>query len=207
MIELLGRGTSSNVQKVEWALRHLGLAYHRQDVGGSFGGTTAEAYVARNPTGLIPTLIDGPVAVWESNAILRYLANRYGPSPLYPTDPVARAAVDQWLDWQATAFANAQRPVFWTLIRTPPDRRDAAVLADGVAQENRMVQILDRALSDDRPWLCGPDMTLADIACGPLTYRHFNLDFVRTDTPHARAWYERMTGDAAFRDVVMIDIV
>ena len=102
MIKVLGRLTSSNVQKVLWTLDEIGLDYERTDLGGAFGGLNEPDYRAMNPNGVIPTVIDGDTVLWESNAIVRYLAARYDDGGLWPTDPAERALTDRWMDWQQT---------------------------------------------------------------------------------------------------------
>src|SRR5262249_2214398 len=100
-----GRRSSINVQKVLWALGELGIAFERESIGGSFGGNDTPAYRAMNPNGLVPVLRDGDVVMFESNAIVRYLATRYGTGTLLPTEPRALAAAEQWMEWTATTLA------------------------------------------------------------------------------------------------------
>src|SRR5436190_6487621 len=97
-MQLLGRATSGNVQKVIFMLEELGLPYERKDYGNQFGNTTTPEYAAMNPLQKVPTLVDGDTVVWQSNTILRYLANKTG-STLYPADPAQRSHVDRWMDW------------------------------------------------------------------------------------------------------------
>ena len=94
-ITLWGRLSSCKVQKAVWVLEELALAYRRIDAGGDFGGLDDPAFRAMNPHGRVPTLRDGDQVVWESDAIIRYLAARYGKDILWPTDPEERARVDQ----------------------------------------------------------------------------------------------------------------
>jgi glutathione S-transferase len=90
-----GRNTSSNVMKVLWALGELGLEFERIDVGGAFGKTDTPEYRAMNPTGLVPTLQEDDFTLWESNAIVRYLAEVHAPgSTLWPSEAHARANID-----------------------------------------------------------------------------------------------------------------
>ena len=115
-----GRATSSNVMKVLWGLGELGLPFERVDVGGAFGKTDTAEYRAMNPTGLVPTLQEGSFTLWESNAILRYLAQAHGSdSPLWPADARARANIDHWMDAQQTVLNRPMSAVFWGLVRTP----------------------------------------------------------------------------------------
>lgn len=135
MLTIWGRANSVNVQKVLWCCEELGLAYDRIDAGLQFGRNTEPDYLAMNPTGRVPTLVDGDFVLWESNAIIRYLAMQYGPtSKLYPAEPKVRASADRWLDWSLSTLQPAERPVFWGYIRTNPADRDMAQLAAAAAK-------------------------------------------------------------------------
>ena len=110
MLKILGRNNSSNVQKVIWACEELGLQYTREDVGGPFGGNNEPEYLAINPNGLVPTIVDENLVLWESNAIVRYLSNKHRPNLLLPEDPAEHATADQWMDWQQTTVGPAMVP-------------------------------------------------------------------------------------------------
>src|SRR3954464_13703053 len=118
-LPIWGRANSVNVQKVLWCLHELDLAYDRIDAGMECGKTNAPAYLARDPNGRVPTLVDGDFVLWESNSVMRYLCLAYGRhSPIYPQSPQARAGVDRWLDWTLSTLQPVDRPVFWALVRT-----------------------------------------------------------------------------------------
>src|ERR1700709_2487815 len=135
-LTIWGRANSVNVQKVLWCLRELGLPYQRIDAGMAFGQNDKPEYLAMNPNGRVPTLVDGDYVLWESNSIMRYLNLAYGKeSPIYPQAPKARAGVDRWLDWTLSTLQLVDRPVFWALGRTPPAPRDmAAIQKDAAAR-------------------------------------------------------------------------
>ena len=95
MRTLWGRASSSNVMKVVWLMEELGLPFRRVDCGGPFGGTDSAEYRAMNPTGLVPVLQEDGFTLWESNAILRYLAGQAPASPIWPSDARARADADR----------------------------------------------------------------------------------------------------------------
>src|SRR5215212_444671 len=125
MIRIWGRNTSVNVQKVMWALGELGVPHERIDVGGPFGKNNEPPYLAMNPNGVVPTLEeDDGYTLWESNSIVRYLGGRYGAGKLEPSDPKIRARAQSWMDWQLSIAGPAIFPVFWGLVRTPPEKRD-----------------------------------------------------------------------------------
>ena len=202
MLTIWGRLNSHNVKKVVWFADEIALPYVRHDVGGRFG--MDDAYVAKNPNRLIPTIEDGDLVLWESNAILRYLASRYGSADLWPTDPAARALADRWMDWQF-AFADAQRDAFLALVRRSPEERDADALARSARQAGAAMQILDRALAE-QPWLSGKGFGVADVPMGVYAHTFFTLDMERPDVPHVRGWYDRLRERPAYAQSVMIPL-
>jgi glutathione S-transferase len=109
MLRIWGRLSSINVQKVVWCADELGLPYERTEAGGSFGVVGTPEYLAMNPNGLVPVIDDGGFVLWESNAIVRYLAARHGDGWLWPTDLQLRAEADRWMDWQNFTFWPAMR--------------------------------------------------------------------------------------------------
>ncbi len=204
MRRILGRANSSNVMKVVWLLEELGLEYQREDFGGAFGKTDAAEYRAMNPNGLVPTLVEGDYVLWESNAILRYLASAHaGDHPIWPPDLQARGSIDRWMDWQQTVLGPPMGVVFWGLIRTAPELRDQAAIAAAGAKLERVYGILESILQG-QPYVAGPEFTLADIAIGPQVHRWFNFDMERPEMPALRGWYERMLSRPAYaRHVAM----
>jgi glutathione S-transferase len=198
-LTIWGRVNSVNVQKVLWCLAELDLAYRRIDAGMAFGRNDQPAYLAMNPNGRIPTLVDGDFVLWESNSIMRYLLLAYGAqSPLYPQAPKLRASVDRWLDWTLSTLQPAERPVFWGLVRTPIEARDMVALqkdADAAAVEWRIV---DTELSA-RSYIAADHFTLADIALGAFARRWFGVEGV--DKPrlaHLERWYALISSRAGF---------
>ena len=192
MLRLWGRANSSNVMKVIWLLEELKLPYERLDVGGKFGKTDTPEYRAMNPNGLVPTLQEDGFTLWESNAILRYLCSANAPdSPLWPRDPRARANVDRWMDFQQTALNAPQGVVFVGLVRTPAEKRDTAAIAAAAREAARIWSIVDAELAR-HPFVAGDHLTLADMCYGPHIHRWFSFAIERPETPHLRAWYERL---------------
>ena len=169
-ITLWGRISSANVQKVRWALAELGLAYEHIPVGGKHGGNREPAYLALNPNGLVPTLRDGDLVVWESHAILRYLAATYGAGSLWPESPSARAVADQWTDWTATTFQPAWIAAFWQVVRTPKEQHNPAAIAKSLAETERCLSIMEGRLAQTL-YLGGDRLTYADLAAGVAMFR------------------------------------
>lgn len=200
MLKIWGRANSINVQKVLWIADEIGIPYTRVDIGGPFGGNREPAYLAMNPNGLVPTIEDDGLVLWESNSITRYLAASRN-SPLIPADPKARAEAEHWMDWQLTSLGG-MTPIFWGLIRTPPEKRDMAAIETARKQMADVWAILDRHLKD-RAFVAGDAFTVGDIPVGCMAYRWFNLAIERPEAPHLRAWYERLTTRAPYRKHVM----
>lgn len=205
MLTIWGRNNSINVQKAMWTVGELGLAHERIDAGGAFGGVDTPDYLAKNPNARVPTLVDGDFIVWESNAIVRYLAAQYGAGGLWPEDPAVRAVADQWMDWQQTMLLPDLTVVFLGLIRTPPEERDAAAIAAAVTALGPLWQRLDQHLAD-RDYLLGGGFTMGDIPVGAACYRYHELDIERPALPNIEAWYARLRDRSAFREHVMIPV-
>lgn len=199
MIKLLGRLSSSNVQKVVWLLDVLGLQYEQEDVGGTFGGTRTEAYLALNPNATVPTVITDEGALWESNTILRYLAGRHSAAHLYPVAPMARAKVDQWLDWQLGSLAPAFRPVYVGLVR---EQKPLAELGTHHQALGVLFAMLDAQLGR-QTHIAQEHFTLADIAIGSLVHRWYALGLANEQTANLRRYYDHLCGDALFAKHVL----
>ena len=198
MIKILGRKNSSNVQKVMWAIGELGLAHERVDIGGPFGGNKDAAYLALNPNGLIPTMQDGDLTLWESNAIVRYLAATHGAGKLQPASAKAVAQCNQWMDWQLTVVAPAITPAFLGLIRTPPEKRDNAAIAASQAKTVEAMGMLDAQLGRGA-YVVGDSFSMADIPLGIMAYRYWQLVPQHPAHPNLRRWYQSLEQREPFR--------
>lgn len=203
MLKIWGRANSVNVQKVLWCCDELNLPFERIDAGLQFGRVNDPDYRELNPNGQIPTLVDGTFVLWESNSVLRYLAMQYGASSsLYPAEPKLRASVDRWLDWSLSTLAPAERPVFLTLVRTPPEQRDMEALAANVKTLIARWKIIDGHLQG-RFHLEGDRFTIADIVLGAFAKRWFGVEGIdRPPMPNLERWYQRLTQRAAFRKYI-----
>lgn len=206
MLTIWGRLNSHNVKKVAWLAAEIGLPHRRVDMGGSFGFT--DDYLAMNPNRLIPTISveggeDDGLVLWESNAILRYLADRHAPQ-LWPRGLAQRARADRWMDWQFQ-FAEAQRPVFVNLVRRAPEQRQAGEIAAGAAAAGRMMAILEGELSR-QPWLGGADFGVADVPMGVYAHSFFALPIERPALPALEDWYGRLRERPGYAESVMIPL-
>ncbi|PMS14950.1 glutathione S-transferase [Trinickia dabaoshanensis] len=203
MLKIWGRANSVNVQKLLWCCDELGLPFERVDAGLQFGRVNDPDYRELNPNGQIPTLVDGTFVLWESNSILRYLAMQYGASSaLYPSDPKLRASIDRWLDWSLSSLVPAERPVFLTLVRTPPEQRDMEALAANMKTLVARWKVLDGHLQG-RFHPEGDRFTIADIVLGAFAKRWFGLEGIeRPPMPSLERWYQRLTQRAAFKKYI-----
>jgi glutathione S-transferase len=187
MLKIWGRNTSSNVQKVMWAVGEMKLPVERLDIGGPFGKNRDPAYLAMNPNGLVPTLEeeDG-FTLWESNSILRYLAAKHK-SSLEPADLRVRAIAQKWMDWQLTVAQSAILPVFMGLVRTPPEKRDMRVIEDVNAKLIEVMKILDAQFAKTE-FVAG-DFSYGDIPIGIVGHRFMSLVVERPKMPGIERWY------------------
>jgi glutathione S-transferase len=188
-----GRTNSVNVQKVLWCLAELDLTYERIDAGLHFGRNHEPDYLAMNPNARVPTMVDGDYVLWESNSVMRYLCMAYGKgTPIYPTEPKRRAAVDRWLDWTLSTVQPVDRPVFWALVRTPPAERDMANIQKDADAEALVWRIADHHLSTRR-FIEGDDFTVADIALGAYARRWLGVEGItRPSQPHLERWLKEL---------------
>jgi glutathione S-transferase len=204
MLKVWGRRSSANVQKVLWLVGELGLPHQHIPAGGDFGGLDDPALWAMNPHGKAPVIQDGEAVVWESHAILRYLAATHGADRFSLAEPAARASVDGWMDWGQTALQPAfLGGVFWGFYRTPEAQRDEAAIAKALDQTVRCLTVIDRQLTD-RQFIAGDALSLADIAIGTHLYRYFELEIPRPSLPRLEAWYDRLRDRPAYREHVMV---
>jgi glutathione S-transferase len=199
MLKMWGRNTSSNVQKAMWAVGELKLPCERIDVGGAYGKTKEPFYLAMNPNSLVPTLEeeDG-FSLWESNSVVRYLAGKHG-GTLEPKDAKTRAKAQQWMDWQLSVMGPAITPVFWGLIRTPPEKRDPAAIDAGKEKTTAAAKILDEQLGKTR-FVAGEDFSYGDIPVGVMTRRYMELVPERPKLANLERWYGEIAKRPPFQE-------
>jgi glutathione S-transferase len=202
-LTIWGRANSVNVQKVLWCLRELDLGFQRIDAGMAFGRNRDADYLAMNPNGRVPTLVDGDFVLWESNSIMRYLALAYRDgSSLYPKNPKRRASVDRWLDWTLSTLQPVDRPVFWALVRTPIEQRDMAAIQKDADAEAIEWRIVDAHLANRR-FIEGDDFTIADIALGAYARRWLGVEGITKPTfPHLERWFAQFADRAGFAEFI-----
>jgi glutathione S-transferase len=205
MLTIHGRINSINVQKVVLACEELKLPYVRHDAGGAFGIVQTPEYKAMNPNSLVPVLIDGDLVLWESNAIVRYLAAKYGEGALWPKDPGQRALSDRWMDWHSIGFYPKMHQAFWGLVRTPPEQRDHAAIEASIAATEPALDILEAELAG-KTFLCGDQVTIGDIALLPGIFRWLHMPVTRKPRPVAEAWTARLSGRPGYGNALKLPI-
>ncbi|MDF1872749.1 MAG: glutathione S-transferase family protein [Vannielia sp.] len=205
MLQIWGRKSSSNVQALMWCVGELGLVYERHDAGHIYGITDTDEFAQMNPNRTVPVLSDGEeTPLWETGAILRYLANVYGRGPFWPEHPKQRAQVDKWAEWSKINIALCfTGPVFWRVVRTPKPQQDPSAIADAVQNLEAKLLIAERQLQNNE-WLCGADFTLADIQFGHVLYRYFDIEIQRRDFPSLKRYFETLMARDAYCEHVAI---
>ena len=205
MLKIWGRTNSVNVKKALWCADELGLKYERVDAGMQFGVTKTPEYMNMNPNSLVPTIEDDGLILWESHTIVRYLSARHSMGKLCPSDLKARADVERWMDWAFT-FQRAMRDVFWGLIRTPPEKRDAKAIEEGRVASNKLAtEVLERSLQGKK-YVGGDTFTMGDIPIGCEIQRWMRCPIERPKLPNIEAWFERLRERPAFRKNVDIPL-
>jgi len=199
MLKILGKPVSINVRKVLWLCEELALPCELEAWGAGYRDTHVPEFMALNPNALVPVVVDGDAVLWESNTICRYLAAKHGREDLLPRDALARARVEQWMDWQAGELNNSWRYAFMGLVRGSDAHRDAAAIAASVAAWNRHMAILEGQLAKSGDFVAGATFTLADIVLGLSVNRWFMTPITRPELPHVQAYYDRLATRAGFR--------
>lgn len=202
-LTVYGRASSSNVQALMWGAAEMGVEVDRLDYGENFARLDTPEFLALNPHGRIPVLqLPDGRALFETGAILRFLAGKRG-GAFWPAEPVARAQVDMWAEWAKRSVAEAfTGPIFWRVVRTPAARRDASAIRAAVATLEHELATAEPRLAEG--FLCGDELTLADIQFGHVLYRYFDIDIDRRDLPNLRGYCDRLATRPAFRDHVML---
>ena len=201
-IVLYDNPASSNAMKVRFLLAELGLEYERRNV--SLKRPRPDWYVARYPFGTIPFLEDGDLELGESNAILRYLANREGRTDLYPAEPGARAAVDWALDAWSTQFRSAFFPAESIgLMHVDIDvgggraeDADQEKLAEAIAAVRPKLDVMERFVASNGTVV--GSFTIADIAFAPVLWRWYRLPLSFDPWPKVALLRDTVTARPAF---------
>lgn len=203
MIQFHGRATSDNVQKARWMLAETGQPFVHIERGGRFGGLDDPEFLKLNPHGKVPVLRDGNTIVWESNAIVRYLAARYSAGAMWPQDPADRAQADQWMEWAQTRLYPDSNRLFWLMVRTPEADQDQIKISTTLDRLNGYYALLEQQLAG-RDYVAGDQLTIADIPTGATLFRYFEMAIDRPPLPNIESWYARLCTRKAYQTSVMI---
>ena len=195
MLKLLGRKTSGNVQKILFALEEIGAEYTREDYGRQFENTRTQAYLSINPTAKVPTLVDGDLAIWESNTILRYLAATRAPE-LTGETPGEATQVERWMDFLLAAVNPGYLAAFKGSKLDPRER--PAAFDSQITDLHAQMNILNSHL-EGRDYVALDRLTIADVALAPIMARCLNFPLERPEMPGLEAWRWRMAERPAFK--------
>lgn len=197
MITVYGRADSTNVQKVLWLFDELGIAFERIDRGGKFGGLDDPDYLAMNPNARIPTVVDGDLVMWESNAILRHYAREHPEAGLFPASPAEMLRADMMLDWNTTTLWSALRPAYWgTRVEGRPQSDED--IAASIALTRATLGTFDGLMSG-ADHAAGEAFTIADIPLAITLNRWLAMGFDLAAHPAAAAWNERVSARPAYQ--------
>lgn len=181
----------------------LNLPHRHIELGGRFGGLETAEFRALNPHQQVPVLQDGELVIWESHAIVRYLAAKYGTTTLWNELPEKRSYSDRWIDWAATRLQPDFMALFWGYYRTPEPTRDKTAIELAIQKCAQDYRLLNSHLVG-RDFLCGESLTLADIPAGATLYRYLTMGIEVARPPHVIAWYDRLCETEEYRKQIMI---
>lgn len=184
-----------------WIAEELGLAYeHRPIEIGEAGARTPE-FLALNPNGRLPVIVDGDFVLPESLAITLYLAKKYSLGTLYPAKLQDEARLWQWSFW---ALAEIDRGVnIWSLhaVRLPPHERNAGLREEALKVLAAPFAVLDKALAESA-YLLGADFTVADLNVAAVVSRAIDMDL--SASPHLKNWLMRCLERPAARKALAL---
>ena len=210
MMRLWGRKSSINVQKVLWCLAELGLKegqdFERIDAGLQFGKNNTPEFRKMNPNGLVPTLEDGDLVLWESNTILRYLVAQYDKSGRFPKGAAAQYGSEKWMDWQLATFWPTLRATFLGLTRTPEAERNYDAIYRDYQETNKTLGLLDTILSS-QDYCSGNQFNLGDIVVALGVHRWVLLNDTfpektgpRTELKNVERWLHQLRSETHFSE-------
>jgi len=201
-MKLYGFPASPNTWKVRAVAAHLGVKLDDEFVDLSKGEQQSVAYLALNTTGRTPTLVDGDFKLWESVAIMQYLASLV-PNTLWPDDARARADIMRWQSWQLAHWSKeACEPlIFQRLVKKIMNMGapDDAVVAKGTEAFHREARVLDAHLAK-QPYLVGKDLTLADFSVAAPLFYSKEAEMPLAPYTRVQEWFGRVAALAAWRD-------
>jgi glutathione S-transferase len=208
MMRLWGRKSSINVQKVLWCLAELGLKegkdFERFDAGLQFGLNNTPEFLKMNPNGLVPTLEDGGLVLWESNTIMRYLVSQHDKKGRFPKGVAAQYNSEKWMDWQLATFWPPLRTTFLGLTRTPEAERNYDVLLKCYQETNKTLGLLDQVLGT-QAYCSGNEFNIGDIVVALGVHRWILLNDTfpektgpRSELKNVERWLKQLRTETYF---------
>ena len=188
-LRILGRVTSINMRKVLWTADLIATEYVTELWGKPHRDPNSPEYLALNPNALVPVIIDDGFVLWESNAIMRYLADTRR-SGLWPVAPKERALVDQWLTWQVSELNAQWGYAMHALLRKNPAYTDEGRIAESIANWTARMQILENQLIKGGGFVANGRLSIADLAIALSTHRWYSTPFDHREFPAIRQHYE-----------------
>lgn len=202
MLKIWGHRQSSCVKKAIWCAEELGLSYEQITVGGGHGGLDDPTYVAMNPNRVIPTIDDDGFILWESSAIMTYLAAKHGQGTIYPDDVRQRGEAYRWIHWQGNVLRPLMLPLFVEWVGMEPQRRHL----DSLEQKRRGMEGPWRILDDHlagRDFVAGADFSMGDIPIGIMANWWYAFPIDHFELPNMEAWYARLRARPAFQKAIV----
>ena len=210
MMRLWGRKSSINVQKVLWCLAELGLKegvdFERIDAGLQFGVVRSPEFLKLNPNGLVPTLEDGDLILWESNTIMRYLVSQHDQNKRFPSDIASQYGSEKWMDWQVGTMWPVLRPTFIGLTRTPAADRNHVVIQKAYQDTNELFSLLDQTLAS-QAYCSGNQFHIGDIVLALCVHRWILLNEIfpketgiRADLKNINRWLKQLKTETHFQE-------
>jgi len=197
LIQLYGRRNSINVQKVSWALCELNIEFKWHDEHGKFGTVNVENYEKLNPQLIVPTLDFNGTIINQSNSIVRYLYRKH--TDVYEISKAEDIAIaEQWMEFQATDLQLNMTPIFWGLVRNPPEDRDQELIDKNIILLNKKFEIFDNFL-EGHEYILNNSFGMSDIIMGVATYRYNSLPIERPNLVNLQNWYKKISSRNCFK--------
>jgi len=201
LIQLYGRRNSINVQKVSWALCELNIEFKWHDEHGKFGTVNVENYEKLNPQLIVPTLDYNGTIINQSNSIVRYLYRKH--TDVYEISKAEDIAIaEQWMEFQATDLQLNMTPIFWGLVRNPPEDRDQDLIDKNIILLNKKFEIFDNFL-EDHEYILNNSFGMSDIIMGVASYRYNSLPIERPNLVNLQNWYKKISNRNCFKKNIL----
>ena len=194
-LTIWGRPNSVNVQKALWCLAELDIAYERIDAGMQFGRNNEPDYLAMNPNGRVPTLVDGDFVLTESRSIMQYLASKKPESGLLPRDEAARADVTRWQFWDAAHFSPQMGTLAFEKVLKGMmglGEPDGSKVQEALNNFRRFAAVLNKRL-EGKKYVVGNALTIADLTLASSLMYAKQVEIPLAEFPNVQAWFSRIS--------------